>query len=86
MAHNACCDSYHVYNVTYIYYTIVPILGGQVCDVCQRAISRDRCSLTGFLVVMSVVVVLVLLFLVSRWMGRGGSVHCPLVLCSLLLL
>ena len=27
MAHNMCCDSYHVYNVTYIYNTIVPILG-----------------------------------------------------------
>jgi len=26
MAHNVCCDSYRVYNVTYIYYTIVPIL------------------------------------------------------------
>jgi len=28
MAHNVCCDSYHVYKVTYIYYTVVPILGG----------------------------------------------------------
>jgi len=27
MAHNVCCDSYRVYNVTYICYTIVPILG-----------------------------------------------------------
>jgi len=33
MAHNVCCDSYQIYNVTYICYTIVPVLGGQVCDV-----------------------------------------------------
>ena len=32
MAHNVCCDSYHIYNVTYIYYTIV-LYWGQVCDV-----------------------------------------------------
>jgi len=34
MAHNLCCDSYHVYNVTYIYNTIVPILGVKyvTCD------------------------------------------------------
>ena len=44
-----------------IYYTIVPILGNQVSDVCYRAISWDRCSLIGLLVVMSLVVVLVLL-------------------------
>ena len=56
MAHNVCCDSYHAYNVTYIYYTIeLYIYWGQVCDVCQRAISWDRCSLMGLLVVMSVV-------------------------------
>jgi len=56
-----CCDSYHAYNVTYIYYTIVLyIYWGQVCYVCQRAISWDRCSLIGLPVVMSVEVVLVL--------------------------
>jgi len=27
MPQNVCCDLYHVYNVTYIYYTVVPILG-----------------------------------------------------------
>jgi len=75
MAHNVCCDSYHIYNVTYIYCAIVPILG-QVCDVCLRAISLDRCSLIGLLV-MSVVIILTVLFLVSRWLG--GRV-CPLVL------
>ena len=37
--------------------------------------------MTGLLVVMSVVVVLVL-FLVFRWMGWGGV--CPIVLCILL--
>jgi len=24
MAHNVCCDSYHAYNMIYIYNTIVP--------------------------------------------------------------
>jgi hypothetical protein len=28
MAHNVCCDSYHVHNVTYIYYTIVYLYWG----------------------------------------------------------
>jgi len=27
MAHNVCCNSYRVYNVTCIYHTTVPILG-----------------------------------------------------------
>jgi len=27
VARKVCGDSYHVYNMTYIYYTIVPILG-----------------------------------------------------------
>ena len=30
MAHNVCCDSYHVYKMTYIYYTIVLILGSSM--------------------------------------------------------
>jgi len=51
MAHN-------VHNMTYIYYTIVIILGSNMRRV---LISWGRCSLIGLLVVMSVVVVLVLL-------------------------
>ena len=27
MAHNVCCDSYRVYNITRIYYTIVHYIG-----------------------------------------------------------
>ena len=27
MVHSVCCDSYRVYNVTCVYYSIVPILG-----------------------------------------------------------
>ena len=71
MTHNVCCDSYRVHNVTYV----VPILGGQVRDV-LACYFWDRCSLIGFLVVMSVVVVLVLLFLVFRWLGAGGGGAC----------
>ena len=48
------------------------------------AISWGRCSLTGLLVVMSVVVVLVLLLFSFPVDGVGGV--CPLVLCSMLLL
>ena len=48
-----------------------------------RAISWDRCSLIGLLVVVSVVVVLVLL-LFSFPLGGGGA--CPLVHYTLLLL
>ena len=29
MARNVCCDSYRVHNMTYIYYTILPILGAK---------------------------------------------------------
>jgi len=57
MAYNFCCDSYHVPNLIYIYYTIV-ILFGVKYVTC--AISWGCCSLIRLLVVMSVVVVLVL--------------------------
>jgi len=46
------------------------------------AISWDRCSLIGLLVVMSIVVVLVLL-LFSVPADWGGDCVCSLVLCSL---
>ena len=55
MAHNVCCDSYRVHNVSYIYYTIVIILGS-LRDVCYFL-----WPLFTDWVVMSVVVVLVLL-------------------------
>ena len=29
MTRNVCCDSYRVYDMTYMYYTIVPVLGVQ---------------------------------------------------------
>jgi len=57
MAHNVCCDSYRVYNVTYLLYYCNYI--GVKYVTC--AISWGRCSLIRLLVVMSVVVVLVLL-------------------------
>ena len=82
MAYNFCCDSYHVPNLIYIYYTIVIRVNYVTC-----AISWGRCSLIGLLVVMSVVVLLVLLLISFPVDGAGGGgVPCPLVLCSLLLL
>ena len=58
MAYSVCCDWYRVYSVTYICYTVVLILW--VKYVCQ-VFPGGRCSLTGLLVVISVVDVLVLL-------------------------
>ena len=77
MAHNVCCDSHHIYKVTYLlqYCTYIGV------KYVTCAISWDRCSLIGLLV-MSVVVVLVLL-LFSFPVDWGGV--CPLVLCILLL-
>ena len=57
MAHNLCCDSYHLNNMTYLLYHCNYI--GVTYVKC--AVSWGRCSLIGLLVFMSVVVVLVLL-------------------------
>jgi len=83
MAHNLCCDSYHVHNMTYLlhYCTYIGV------KYVTRAVSWGRCSLIGLLVVMSVVVVLVLLLFSFPGDVEGeGGCACPLVLCSLLLL
>jgi len=83
MAHNFCCDSYHVHNMTNLLYYCNYIRVKYV----PCAISWGRCSLIGLLVVMSVVVVLVLLlysFPVDGLEGGGRGCACLLVLCSLL--
>ena len=49
MAYNVCCDSYHVYNMTYLLYYCNYI--GVKYVTC--AISWGRCSLIGLVVVMS---------------------------------
>jgi len=79
MAYNFCCDSYHVPNLIYIYYTIVIRVNYVTC-----AISWGRCSLIGLLVVMSVVVLLVLLLISFPVDGAGGEVflvHLFFVVC-----
>jgi len=82
MAHNVCCDSYCVHNMTHVYLLhYCTYIGGQVCDVCLRVVSWDRSSLIGLLVVMSVAAVLVLLvfsFSLDWEGGAGGLSTCSL--------
>ena len=80
MAHNVCCDSYHVYNMTYLFYYCNYI--GVKYVTC--AISWGCCSLIGLLVVMSIVVVLALLlfsFLVDGVEGGSVPVHLFFEVC-----
>jgi hypothetical protein len=78
MAHNVCCDSYRVHDMTYLlYYCNYVRVKYVTC-----AISRGHCSLFGLLVVMSIVVVSVLLLF--SWMGwEWGDVpvHLFFVVC-----
>ena len=65
MVHNVCCDSYHVYNVTYLlhYCTYSGV----------KYVTWDHCSMIGLLVVMSIVVVLALLLLSFLVVGGWGG-------------